>query len=138
MKTLRFRTLGAEPWFKPRYNSKIWIIFVSTQANLLESQGGDTGLFHCPHPHLPKVTRNIITFLQFSQLFIPCPDRSLLLLLLPCLPSGSQPFPLVRTNHSLKPIFLILSHFQPPCMSFSPCPSQAFSLGFVGSWVFWE
>lgn len=44
MSTLRFRKSDAELWFKPAYDSKKSILSVATQANLLGSQGGDTGL----------------------------------------------------------------------------------------------
>lgn len=41
---------------------------------------GDTGLFHCPYPHLPKVTRSVFNYI------------SLIFSIIHCLPTQKSPF----------------------------------------------
>ena len=64
MSTLRCRKFDAELWFRPAYDSKIYILSVSIQANLLGRQGGDTGLALLgPSPHFLKATPRPTVFL---------------------------------------------------------------------------
>lgn len=119
MRTLRFSKIDAGLWFKPRYDSMIWVLFVSTQTILLGSQIGDTGLA-LPLSQSPLSRSNQECNYISLTFFIShsCPHSNLLLLFLVCFSSLSQSSPLVGTNHSLyTPPYSLYPTIQPSSRS---------------------
>lgn len=123
MSTLRSRKFDAELWFKPAYDSKIQILSVSTQANLLGSQGGDTGLapplLQSAFAESNQKTNYISLLLSFIQ-YLP-PQQFPFLIALIAYPSHS----LLQGQITLcTPFFHSLSPFNHPLSQYSPVPFQ--------------
>lgn len=72
----KFRKVDAELWFKPRYDSKRWALFVPTEANLPWSQAGRAELA-LPLPHLRPWPKNQASQLYFFNVpHYPMPDHT--------------------------------------------------------------